>query len=127
MRRRAAGFTLIEVLVVLALISLLVTIAVPGYLRQVERARETTLVENLRTMRIAIDRFRGDAGRWPESVDELVERGYLKRRPVDPVSERDDTWVEVAASEIEAGRTGVADVRSGAEGQSSNGVPYASL
>ena len=126
-RRSGHGFTLIEVLVVLSVISLLITISVPYYLERIEQARETALRENLRVIRGAIDRFHSDSGRFPASLEELVERRYLRDLPVDPVTGRSDTWVIEASTETEAAQHGMADVRSGAEGQTRKGVPYEAL
>lgn len=147
--RRRRGFTLVEVLVVLAVIALLITVAMPSYLERIEDARVHVLRENLKVMRMAIDRFHADTGRYPTALEELVGARYLRELPVDPVTERADTWVVLTEAEAEAqaaarGSTagaappppsasagtpapGVADVRSGAEGESRNGVPYATL
>ena len=125
--RRPSGFTLVEVLVVLAIISLMVALAVPRYVDRLEDAREAALRENLKVVRTAIDRFQADAGRYPNDLRELVERRYLREVPVDPITDRSDSWNEVAAAEIEPGASGLGDVRSGAEGQSRKGVPYADL
>lgn len=77
--------------------------------------------ENLATMREAIDQYHGDTGQWPESIEVLVDKRYLRAVPVDPITESDRTWVEVAPPE----GTGVQDVRSGAEGAGLDGIPYA--
>ncbi|MFN7642022.1 MAG: type II secretion system protein [Burkholderiales bacterium] len=124
---RARGFTLVEVLVVLAIISLMVAIAVPRYVDRLEDAREAALRENLKVMRVAIDRFQADTGRFPRSLEELVERRYLSGVPLDPVTERTDTWIEIAAADTDPGATGVGDVRSGAEGAARKGGRLADL
>ncbi len=121
----ARGFSLVEMLVVLAIVSLLVALAVPRYVDRVEDAREAVLRENLKVVRTAIDRFQADAGRYPRDLTELVERRYLAAVPVDPVTDRNDSWIEVAADRIEPGASGIGDLRSGAEGQSRGGRPYA--
>jgi general secretion pathway protein G len=126
-RRLQRAYTLVEVLVVLAIISLMVAIVSPRYIDRLDDAREAVLRENLKVMRVAIDRFQADTGRFPKNLDELVERRYLSGVPIDPVTERQDGWVEVAAAEVEPGASGVADIRSGAEGASRKGVPYAEL
>jgi general secretion pathway protein G len=136
------GFTLIELLVVLAILALLLTIAAPRYIQHVERARETTLRSSLKVMREAIDKFQGDQGRFPASLDELVERSYLKSVPVDPITDRRDSWVVLSEAELppvtpsgNAGNgtaprlrapsgTGVADVHSGAPGKGDDGTAY---
>ena len=117
-RRLQRAYTLVEVLVVLAIISLMVAVVSPRYIDRLDDAREAVLRENLKVMRVAIDRFQADTGRFPKNLDELVERRYLSGVPVDPVTERQDGWVEVAAAEVESGASGVADIRSGAEGTS---------
>lgn len=88
-----SAFTLIELLVVLAIVAVLLTIAVPRYFSSVDRAKETVLVENLRTTRDAIDKFFSDTGRYPNALDELVQRSYLRTVPHDPVTDSADTWV----------------------------------
>lgn len=127
LRPRQRAYTLVEVLVVLAIISLMVAVAAPRYVDRLEDAREAALRENLKVMRVAIDRFQADIGRFPKDLDELVDRRYLSTVPVDPVTERRDSWIEVAASEVEAGASGLADVRSGADGASRKGVRFADL
>ena len=126
-RPPSRGFTLLEVLVVLSIISLLAALAVPRYVERLEEAREAVLAENLKVTRIAIDRFSADTGRYPGSLAELVERRYLRDLPVDPVTQRNDTWLEIAASVIEPGVDGIGDIRSGAEGMSRKGVSYGEL
>lgn len=126
-RSRIRAHTLVEVLVVLAIVSLMVAVAAPRYVERLEDAREAALRENLKVMRVAIDRFLADTGRFPKDLDELVERRYLSNVPVDPVTERQDSWVGVAASEVEAGAAGLSDVRSGADGTSRKGVRFADL
>jgi prepilin-type N-terminal cleavage/methylation domain-containing protein len=144
--RRPAGFTLIELLVVLAILALLLTIATPKYIQHIERAREATLRSTLKVMRESIDKFSGDQGRFPVSLDELVSRDYLKAVPLDPITEKRDTWIvlteaelRTAASDANTGSAdapsqapgssrppapGVASVRSGATGKSTDGTPY---
>lgn len=109
--RRPAGFTLIELTVVLALLAVLVTIAVPSYFHVIDKGRAAVQVKSLAVMRESLDRFHGDRGRWPDSLEELVQARYLRAVPIDPVTERAD-WVIVAPR---GGATGVWDVRSAAE------------
>jgi len=99
--RRGAGFTLIELLVVLAILALLLTIAAPRYIDRVQRARETALRTDLKVMREAIDKFDGDQGRLPVTLDELVQHRYLKEIPLDPITDKRDTWVVVSAAEAD--------------------------
>jgi general secretion pathway protein G len=127
--RRAAAFTLIELLVVLAILALLLTIATPRYVDHVERAKEATLRTSLKTMRDAIDHFDAEQGRWPVGLDELVERRYLSSLPVDPLTDKRDTWISLTPAEVpnappDAPVVGMADVRSGAPGAGRDGTPY---
>jgi general secretion pathway protein G len=124
-RRRRAGFTLIELLVVMAIIATLLTIAVPRYFQSLERAKEAALRQDLSVMRDAIDRFAGDTGRLPESIDELVEHRYLRSMPEDPFTRSSATWELVMGEE--GGLAGVRDVHSGAEGVARSGVPFSEL
>ena len=96
--RNRSGFTLIELLVVMTLIALLLTLAVPRYFRSVDSGRLTVQRQNLATIRDAIDKFNADVGRYPESLEELVARHYLRQVPVDPVSEL-ATWTIVAPAD----------------------------
>lgn len=121
MRRR--GFTLIELLVVLAIVATLLTLALPRYYGKVDAAKETVLRENLRTTRDVIGKFYGDLGRYPDSLDELVERRYLAALPLDPLTESAATWTLVPPPEGYKGA--VYDLRSGAAGDGSDGKPYA--
>jgi general secretion pathway protein G len=121
--KRIRGFTLIELLVVLGIVALLLTLAVPRFFPSVDKTRETILAENLRTTRAVIDQFYADTGRYPESLEQLVEKKYLPRLPYDPVLESDTSWVIVPPED--AARGGVVDIHSAAEGKGRNGKPYA--
>jgi general secretion pathway protein G len=117
------GFTLIELLVVMAILGALLAIAAPRYFESVERAKEATLRTNLRMLREAIDKHRADTGRSPATLDDLVSRRYLRAVPVDPITDRADSWsIENAP---DGGTSGIHDVRSGATGTSRDGSPYA--
>lgn len=127
LRRRAPsaaflGFTLIELLVVMSIIAMLMSLAVPRYFGRIEAAKEAVLRENLHQMRDALDKFYGDTGRYPEALNDLVIRKYLRRIPPDPITDSDKTWVIVAPADPRQGR--VADVRSGAPGNGRDGKPY---
>jgi general secretion pathway protein G len=116
------GFTLIELLVVMTIIALLLTIAVPRYFHSTDRAKEAVLKEDLAQMRSAIDKYYGDRGRYPDSLDDLVEKKYLRRVPADPITDSVQTWVSVAPAET--GKGTVFDVKSGATGTAQDGTPY---
>ena len=118
-----AGFTLVELMVVLAVIAVLISIVAPHYTGRINRAEEAVLRENLTIMREALDRHFADAGRYPATLDELVTKRYLRAIPSDPITQSSTTWVIVAPDD--AGKGGIYDVRSGAKGSSLNGKPYA--
>src|SRR5450631_242461 len=121
--RQGRGFTMIEMLVVMVIISLLLTIAVPRYLRTLARSKETVLRQDLSALRESIDKFYGDTGKFPESLAMLVDKRYLRNVPIDPIAKSAEAWVVVRAEDPED--TGVKDVHSGAEGSGQSGVPYA--
>lgn len=118
------GFTLIELLVVMAVLALLLSVAIPRYFGHVDKAKESVLRQNLAQLRTAIDQHFGDLGRYPESLDDVVNKNYLRKIPQDPLTERADTWVLVSPPNKQAGK--VFDVRSGAPGKSRDGSEYAS-
>ncbi|NMG75664.1 type II secretion system protein [Aromatoleum diolicum] len=121
--KRRAGFTLIELLVVLSIIATLLAIAVPRYFGSIEKSQETALRQSLSVMREALDHHYGDIGSYPDSLQALVEKRYLRSVPIDPITERNDTWVLMPPP---AGVTGnVGDVRSGAPGNGRDGTPFA--
>ena len=122
--QRAPGFTLIELLVVMAIIAILVSIATPRYFNSVEKSKEVVLKEDLSTMRDAIDKYYGDSGKYPDSLDDLVTKKYLRKLPVDPITDRADTWVVVPP--VDADKGGVFDLRSGAPGNGRDGTSYSS-
>jgi type II secretion system protein G len=124
-RPRARGFTLIELIVVMAIVALLVSIAAPRYVAHVDRARETTLRSSLAVMRDALDRYAADRGHYPDSLDALVAARYLRQLPEDPLTGRRDSWLEVAPPPDSLLAGGTADVRSGAAGRGRDGVLYA--
>ncbi|UCV30001.1 type II secretion system protein [Ferribacterium limneticum] len=117
------GFTLIELLVVMSVIATLLTIAVPRYFQHLDRAREASLRESLAVMRDAVDKYRGDTGRYPETLEELVTKRYLRKVPPDPITDSTESWVLVPPPD-EPGQKKVWDIRSGAEGQGQNGSDY---
>lgn len=117
-----SGFTLIELIVVLAIIALMLSIATPRYFHSIDRAKESTLRQNLSIMRETIDQFHGDIGRYPNSLDELVERKYIRSLPIDPLTESSNTWQIVAPDNSEFGA--VLDIHSGSEAKASDGSFY---
>ena len=123
MTGRRKGFTLLELLVVMAIIATLLTIAVPRYFRSLERSREAVLRQDLVALRESIDRFYGDTGKYPPTLAVLVEKHYLRSIPVDPIARASDKWVVVNNSE-DPEDDGIKDVKSGAEVNGENGVPY---
>lgn len=120
---KTRGFTLVELMVVMAIIALLLAIALPRYFGHLERSRETLLKQDLTVMRDAIDKFHGDRGRYPETLDELVSSRYLRALPVDPITDRADSWQILAPPGDEAGA--VYDIKSGAPGAARDGSAYA--
>lgn len=116
------GFTLIELLAVMVIIALLLTIAVPKYFSSVDRAREAILHQDLATMREALDKFYGDTGQYPDQLEDLVTRKYLRSIPRDPITESDATWIIVAPTNDAKGA--VYNVKSGAPGNGFDGTAY---
>ena len=119
---RGWGFTLIELLTVMAIIALLLALALPRYFGHIEKSREVILKQDLAAMRDAIDKFHGDKGRYPESLNELVDSHYLRAVPVDPITESPNAWVTVSPPSDEAGT--VYDIKSGAPGKARDGTAY---
>jgi general secretion pathway protein G len=117
------GFTLIELLVVLAVIATLLTLAVPRYFGSIDKSKEAVLKENLFQMRDAISRYHADKGKYPETLEALASDKYLRKVPVDPMTETAATWVVVPPADPQ--KTGVYDVRSGAQGKGIDGTEYA--
>ncbi len=128
-RRAEAGFTLLELMIVMVVIGLLAAIAIPSYTNNVRNAKEAVLKEDLRTMRVAIDSYTVDKQKAPQTLDDLVQAGYLKTMPVDPFTRRRDTWVPVQSdtlSSLDQTQSGIDDVHSGAGLNASDGTSYAS-
>ena len=120
MRRK--GFTLIELLVVLAVIATLLSIAVPRYYSSIDRSKEAVLKENLYQVRDAIGKYYADKGKYPESLAALATDKYLRKLPLDPVTDSDTTWIVVPPEDPQKG--GVFDVRSGAQGKALDGTEF---
>jgi general secretion pathway protein G len=120
---RNRGFTLIELLVVMAIIATLLTIAVPRYFGSLDRSKEAVLKENLYQMRDAISKYHADRGKYPETLDSLAADKYLRKVPLDPITESATTWVAVPPEDPQKG--GVFDVKSGAPGKATDGTEFA--
>lgn len=120
---RARGFTMVELLVVLAVVALLLSLVAPRYLHQADRAREAALKENLVSLRSVLDQYYADRGRYPERLEQLVEARYLRAIPEDPVTRQRSTWQVLTLSED--GVIGIHDVKSGAPGTALDGTAYA--
>lgn len=116
------GFTLIELLVVLAIVSTLLLLVAPRYFQSVDQAKEAVLRDNLRAVRDIIDKFHADNGRYPEALDELVEKKYLRALPVDPITESASTWQLVPVPDGAKGA--IYSIRSGAAGSAADGTRY---
>jgi general secretion pathway protein G len=118
------GFTLIELLVVLAVVATLLTIAVPRYFASVEKSREAVLHQNLALLRDTLDKYYGDKGKYPDTLEDLVGAKYLRRIPLDPITESDASWVSIPPLLPEMG--GVSDVKSGSPGIALDGTSFQS-
>ena len=117
------GFTLIELLVVMAIVATLLTLAVPRYFVSIDRSREAVLKENLFQIRDAIGKYHADKGKYPDSLQALAAEQYLRKVPIDPVTQSEMTWIVVPVPGTET--AGVFDVRSGAQGKSTDGSDFA--
>jgi len=116
------GFTLIELLVVLAIVALLLSLAMPPFFPSLESAKETVLADNLRNTRAVIDQYYADTGRYPDTLEQLVEKKYLRSVPVDPVTGSAATWIVIAPEDETRGA--VYSIKSGAPGRDRGGKPY---
>ena len=122
-----AGFTLVELMIVMAIIGVLLTVAIPSYLGAVRQAREAVLKEDLHTMRSAIDSYTADKQKAPQSLDDLVNDGYLREIPTDPMTRAKDSWqtsTSDALHSLDQTDPGIDDVHSGSQEQGSDGQPY---
>ena len=127
-RRKNAGFTLVELMIVMAIIMVLAVVAVPSYIAAMRSAREAVLKEDLHVLRNAIDSYTADKQKAPQSLDDLVQDGYLKSIPEDPMTHTKDTWVTEKSDSLssvdQTDSGGIDDVHSGSQEQGSNGQPY---
>jgi len=126
---RNSGFTLIELMIVMVIIGLLAAIAVPMYVQSVRHAKEAVLKEDLRTLRSAIDSYTVDKQKAPQTLEDLVQSGYIKSMPKDPFTNRTDTWVPAqddTLMSLDQTDSGINDVHSGAPGAAADGTSYSS-
>ena len=126
-RQQSAGFTLIELLIVMTIISILAVVAIPRFTASIRAAREAVLREDLHTMRDAIDSYTMDKQKAPQSLDDLVQNGYLREIPEDPMTHTKDSWVtdtSDAMFSIDQSEPGIDDVHSGSDETGSDDQPY---
>jgi len=124
---RRSGYTLIELIIVMAIVSVLLAIAVPIYQKSLLRTKETLLKNNIFTLRQVIDEYTFDKQKAPQSLQDLVSEGYLRAVPIDPITGSDQTWriiMEDAVSMVNQTQPGIFDIRSGSDQKSLEGTPY---
>lgn len=127
MTRRRAAFTLIEMMIVMAIIVILVAVAIPFYQKSIIRAKESVLHNNLFAMRAAIDEYTYDKQKAPQNLKELVTAGYLHDVPRDPITQRNDSWkiiMEEAGQAVSTTEPGIFDIRSGSDRTSLDSTRY---
>lgn len=116
------GFTLVELLVVLSILALLLTLAVPRYFNSIEKAKDATLKQDLNTLRESIDKYYGDNGKYPNTLDDLVDRKYIRKLPIDPITEKTDTWIFTPPEPPLEGD--IYDIHSGSKALAKDGTRY---
>lgn len=122
------GFTFVELMVVITIIVVLVSMAIPIYQRAITRANETVLANNLFTLRTVIDNYTYDKEKAPQNLHDLVTEGYLREVPTDPITRRSDTWITVpedASQALDPAEPGIFEVHSGSDKIALDGTPYA--
>jgi general secretion pathway protein G len=127
--RTQSGFTLIELMIVMAIIGILITLAIPSFVGALRHAREAALKEDLQTMRTAIDTYTMDKQKGPQSLDDLVQDGYIRAIPEDPMTRSKDTWVTDTTESmysLDETEPGINDIHSGSTETGSDGQPYSS-
>lgn len=120
--RGRRGFTLIELMVVMVIVSLLITLAAPRYFGSLQKSKETALRQTLAITRDALDKYYGDNGKYPDNLDALIAKRYLRGLPVDPITGSNSTWTTVAPEDPDKGL--VYDIHSGADGAGRDGKPF---
>jgi general secretion pathway protein G len=120
--QRGKGFTLIELLVAMTIVALLLSIVVPRYFHSITKAEETVLKQDLTLMREALDKYHADTGSYPDTLDDLINKKYLRKIPVDPVTQSVATWILIPPSNTEKGA--IFDIKSGAPGNAGDGTAY---
>jgi|SRR2546422_1606769 len=128
-RNRSLGFTLIELMIVISLILILVSISIPAYNQSILRAKESVLMQNLFTLRSLISQYTLDKQKAPQSLEDLVQAGYIKQIPIDPFTGKNDSWTvdqEDYSLSVDQQETGITDVHSGSTLISTSGTAYSS-
>jgi general secretion pathway protein G len=126
-RKQDAGFTLVELMIVMAIIGVLATLAIPSFVGALKQAREAVLKEDLHVLRTAIDSYTADKQKAPQSLEDLMTDGYLKTIPEDPMTHSKDTWVTDTSdtlSSVDQTDPGIDNIHSGSQDQGSDGQPY---
>lgn len=120
------GYTLLELMIVVAIVGILVSLAIPNFQQSAMKAKETALKQNLFTMRAVLDQYYADRGDYPDSLESLVEAQYLRSIPMDPFTKSSTTWAEIFEEQEEGddSPTGVYDIKSGSDAMAVNGTPY---
>ena len=129
MQQKDAGFTLMELMIVMAIIGVLATLAVPSFVSALKSAKEAVLKEDLHVLRAAIDSYTMDKQKAPQSLDDLIQDGYLKKIPIDPMTKSDTTWVTDTSDSmhsLDQTDPGIDNVHSGSQENGSDGQPYSS-
>ena len=129
MRTGESGFTLVELMIVMLIIGVLAAVAIPSFVQSIKNAREAALKEDLHVMRDAIDSYTMDKNKAPQSLDDLVQNGYLKSIPEDPMTHSRDTWQtnsDDTYSDLDQTEPGINDVHSGSSENGTDGQPYSS-
>jgi general secretion pathway protein G len=125
---RRGGFTLIELLIVMSIVAILVSLAIPIYQKSILRSKETVLRNNLFTIRQVIDEYTYDKQKAPQALQDLVQEGYLREVPKDPMTDSNTTWrtvMEDAGQSVDQNEPGIFDVHSGSDKMGLDGTPYA--